>query len=147
MLKGLAFELRLYLSASWPHRVLSDALVAGTIIDGVPNSRSYPQGLSPDVELTDFPHAAKRLNVAEKAACGDDGDGWFERRWHVLRYEPDGIGKVIGVIRYRANQASDSADLRRELDFFRKNRHRMRNYEAVVAANRTLVSVRMKRSG
>ena len=84
---------------------------------------------------------------------------WFERYREVLRHDPCGVDKVIRALRHLRDSAKpDRAEIERELAFFRKHRQRM-CYHAlkaesvavgsglVEAANETLVTQRMKRSG
>ena len=84
---------------------------------------------------------------------------WYERYRHILRHDPDGVEKVIRAIRYLRDKATTGKDdIKRELAFFRKNRHRMRYRQlkdqclpigsgVVEAANKVLVTQRLKRSG
>ena len=73
---------------------------------------------------------------------------------------PVGVAKVIRALRHLRDAAAapDRAETERELAFFRKHRHRMRYHAlkeegiaigsgVVEAANKTLVTQRMKRSG
>ena len=84
---------------------------------------------------------------------------WYERYRHILRHDPDGVEKVIRAIRYLRDKATTGKDdIKRELAFSRKNRHRMRYRQlkdqslpigsgVVEAANKVLVTQRLKRSG
>ena len=106
-------------------------------------------------------HAAQHLKAAADAAFGPDsaeGEAWFEKWRHVLRHDPKGANKVIDALRYLKRKGKGSADIARELGYFRTNRKRMNYREvadagypigsgAVEAANRFLVNSRMKRSG
>ena len=77
----------------------------------------------------------------------------------VLRHDPCGVDKVIRALRHLRDSAKpDRAEIERELAFFRKHRQRMRYHAlkaegvaigsgVVEAANKTLVTQRMKRSG
>ena len=90
--------------------------------------------------------------------CGGVSD-WFERYREVLRHDPCGVDKVIRALRHLRDSAKpDRAEIERELAFFRKHRQRMRYHAlkaegvaigsgVVEAANKTLVTQRMKRSG
>ena len=86
--------------------------------------------------------------------------GWFEKYREILRHDPRGVAKVIRALRHLRDAAAapDRAETERELAFFRKHRHRMRYHAlkeegiaigsgVVEAANKTLVTQRMKRSG
>ena len=111
--------------------------------------------------ILDFLHAVQHLKVAADAAFGPGtmaGTAWFERWRHTLRHDPKGAGKLIDALRYLKRKGKGAGDIERELAYFGGNRHRM-DYAgaaadgfaigsgAVEAANKTLVTVRMKRSG
>ena len=84
---------------------------------------------------------------------------WFEKHREILRHDPRGIAKVIRALRYLRDRAQrNRAEIKRELAFFRKHRQRMRYHAlkeqgsaigsgVVEAANKVLVTQRMKRSG
>lgn len=84
---------------------------------------------------------------------------WFEKHREILRHDPQGVAKVIRALCYLRDSAQGNrADIERELAFFRKHRHRMRYHAlkqqgiaigsgVVEAANKVLVTQRMKRSG
>ena len=106
-------------------------------------------------------HAVQHLKVAADAAFGEgsaESTAWFEKWRHILRHEPEGAGKVIDALRYLERKGVGIRIIARELGYFRSNRHRM-NYRrladagypigsgSVEAANKTLISCRMKRSG
>ena len=117
--------------------------------------------LCPDVMLVDFGHSVQHVKVTADAAFGPDsaeGTAWFEKWRHVLRHDPKGVGKVIDALRYLKRKGKGSADIARELGFFRNNRKRMAYSEvadagypigsgAVESGNRMLVTQRLKRSG
>ena len=86
-------------------------------------------------------------------------DHWFEKYREILRDHPNGVDRVIRATRYLLRTAtSGHAVLQRELGYFTRNRDRMR-YAAVreqnlpigsgvvEAANKVLVTQRMKQSG
>ena len=103
-----------------------------------------------------FWHACEHLRTASDHAVASD---WFERYREVLRHDPCGVDKVIRALRHLRDSAKpDRAEIERELAFFRKHRQRMRYHAlkaegvaigsgVVEAANKTLVTQRMKRSG
>ncbi len=106
--------------------------------------------------MGDYWHACQYLKtVADHAADTD----WYETHRDLLLNDPDGVGRVIAAIGVLLKTASsDHADLERELAFFKRNRHRMGYHElrswtlivgsgTVEAANKVLVTQRMKRSG
>ena len=116
-----------------------------------------PVTLSPETEVIDFWHACEHLQTASDHAVAP---GWFEKYREILRHDPRGVAKVIRALRHLrdADAAPDRAETERELAFFRKHRHRMRYHAlkeegiaigsgVVEAANKTLVTQRMKRSG
>ena len=109
-----------------------------------------------ETEVIDFWHACEHLRTASDHAVVSD---WFERYREVLRHDPCGVDKVIRALRHLRDSAKpDRAEIERELAFFRKHRQRMRYHAlkaegvaigsgVVEAANKTLVTQRMKRSG
>ena len=131
------------------------------IADAARDNWSFLDTLCPDVMLVDFWHSTQHLKVAADAAFGPDsaeGTAWFEKWRHILRHDPKGVGKVIDALRYLKRKGKGSADIARELGFFRNNRKRMAYSEiadagypigsgAVESGNRMLVTQRLKRSG
>ena len=126
------------------------------IADGAPDNWTFLETLSPMEEVVDFWHVCEHLSAASDHTVAGN---WFEKYREILRHEADGVEKVIRALRHLLGKAtSGKAEIERELAFFRKNRHRMR-YRAlkdrklpvgsgvVEAANKTLVTQRMKRSG
>ena len=98
--------------------------------------------------------------LAKTASDHAVAPGWFEKYREILRHDPRGVAKVIRALRHLRDAAAapDRAETERELAFFRKHRHRMRYHAlkeegiaigsgVVEAANKTLVTQRMKRSG
>ena len=130
------------------------------VADGARDNWEFLKELSPDVEILDYWHAAQHLQSAADAAFGaetKEGADWFKKYRHILRHDPAGIGKVIEAIRYRMTKGRGVKDLKKELTYFRNNRNRMNYAEAasagfpigsgtVEAANKVLVTARMKRS-
>ncbi|MCY4347602.1 MAG: hypothetical protein OXC17_12520, partial [Aestuariivita sp.] len=131
------------------------------VADGAPDNGTLLEALCPDLALLDFWHTAEHLKAAADAAFGPEtaaAMAWFEKWRHTLRHDANGAGKVIDAWRYRLRQGKGSAQLRRELGYFSKNRHRMDDANAaatgfaigsgsVEAANKVLITSRMKRSG
>ena len=126
------------------------------IADGAPDNWTFLETLSPMEEVVDFWHVCEHLSAASDHTVAGN---WFEKYREILRHDADGVEKVIRALRHLLGKAtSGKAEIERELAFFRKNRHRMR-YRAlkdrklpvgsgvVEAANKTLVTQRMKRSG
>ena len=126
------------------------------IADGAADNWTFLETLSPETEVIDFWHACEHLRTASDHAVVSD---WFERYREVLRHDPCGVDKVIRALRHLRDSAKpDRAEIERELAFFRKHRQRMRYHAlkaegvaigsgVVEAANKTLVTQRMKRSG
>ena len=132
------------------------------VADGAPDNWSYlGETLPLGVEVLDFYHAMEQLGTALGAAYGEGTPPYQERvetLRTVLRDDPQGVDKVIGVLsrlrtRYPRRQA-----IHKTLAYFREHRHRMRYAElrahnlpigsgVVEAACKTLVSQRLKRSG
>ena len=143
----------------WLERRPDLRLVA--VADGARDNWTFLESLSPDAMLVDFWHAAQHLRAAADAAFGPDtqaADAWSGKWRHILRHDPKGAGRVIDALRHLLRKGRGSDDVRRELGCFRSNRGRMNYAEAasaglpigsgsVEAANRTLVTVRMKRAG
>ena len=127
------------------------------IADGAADNWTFLETLSPETEVIDFWHACEHLQTASDHAVAP---GWFEKYREILRHDPRGVAKVIRALRHLRDAAAapDRAETERELAFFRKHRHRMRYHASkeegiaigsgvVEAANKTLVTQRMKRSG
>ena len=124
--------------------------------DAAADNWTFLETLSPETEVIDFWHACEHLRTASDHAVASD---WFERYREVLRHDPCGVDKVIRALRHlRDSGKPDRAEIERELAFFRKHRQRMRYHAlkaegvaigsgVVEAANKTLVTQRMKRSG
>ena len=127
------------------------------IADGAADNWTFLETLSPETEVIDFWHACEHLQTASDHAVAP---GWFEKYREILRHDPRGVAKVIRALRHLRDAAAapDRAETERELAFFRKHRHRMRYHAlkeegiaigsgVVEAANKTLGTQRMKRSG
>ena len=127
------------------------------VADGAADNWTFLETLSPETEVIDFWHACEHLQTASDHAVAL---GWFEKYREILRHDPRGVAKVIRALRHLRDAAAtpDRAEIERELAFFRKHRHRMRYHAlkeegiaigsgVVEAANKTLVTQRMKRSG
>ena len=131
------------------------------VADGARDNWAFLESLTPDVTLLDFWHSAQHLKAAADAAFGPDtqaGTAWFEKWRSILRHEPDGAGRVIDALRYLQRKGRGREEIRKVLGYFRGNRGRMDYADAaaaglpigsgaVEAANKTLVTARMKRSG
>ncbi len=125
----------------------------------LPNrSIAHERGRLSSVPSGCFWHACRHLaDFSDRIAK----EGWFTTWRTTLRDEPDGVGKVIRSLRYymgRAKEPRGRETIRRVLNYFVKNRSRMRYSElraeklaigsgVVEAANKTLAAARMKRSG
>ena len=126
------------------------------LADGAPDNWSFLETLEPMAEVVDFWHACEHLSAASDHAVARN---WYEKYRETLRHDADGVEKVIRALRHLLSKAtSGKAEIERELAFFRKNRHRMRyrtlkdrklpiGSGVVEAANKTLITQRMKRSG
>ena len=124
--------------------------------DGAADNWTFLETLSPETEVIDFWHACEHLRTASDHAVASD---WFERYREVLRHDPCGVDKVIRALRHLRDSAKpDRAEIERELAFFSKHRQRMLYHAlkaegvaigsgVVEAANKALVTQRMKRSG
>ena len=132
-------------------------LVLVAAADGVLSNWEFLAKLDPHAEVLDIWHAVEHLHVVAQSAR--DPDSWF-RKWRgVPMNEHDGVERVIRAMRHLRNRCSRGrADVERELEYFRKNRSRMR-YRAlqdrnlpigsgvVEAANKSIVTKRFKGSG
>lgn len=129
------------------------------VADGAPDNWTFLDSLSPEAKAVDFWHGCEHLRTASDHAVDPR---WFETYRHVLRHDPQGVAKVIRALRYLRDKAGNNRAARnaveRELAFFRKHRRRMRYRDlsdrrlaigsgVVEAANKILVTQRMKRSG
>ena len=126
------------------------------VADGAPDNWTFLESLSPEAQAVDFWHACEHLRTASDHAVDPR---WFETYRHILRHDPRGCIRVIRALRYLRDKAGrNRAAIERELAFFRKNRKRMRYHDlsdrgiaigsgVVKAANKILVTQRMKRSG
>jgi len=148
------------LSASLAQR--PDLVVVG-VADGAKDNWTYLDEVLPSgsVKVLDFFHAAEHLHRALEQAHGQGSakaGSEFERLRHILRHEEFGVTRVIGALAYQARQHPRRKKLQGELKYFRRHSKKM-NYAhleawglplgsgVVEAANKTLVTVRMKRSG
>ncbi len=141
-----------------------DLVVVG-VADGAKDNWTYLEALLDMVLFValvlDFYHAAEHLKKAMNEAHGKGSvkaDAEFQRLRLLLRDEADGVTKVINALAYQVRKHPRRKKLAKELRYFRRNRHRMdyarlkaRNLPigsgVVEAANKTLVTVRMKRAG
>jgi hypothetical protein len=106
-------------------------------------------------------HAVQHLKGCADDAFGkdtEDGRKWFGKHRRILLDDARGIGRIIDAIRCPVRKDRGGKLLRRELEFFRRNRARMDYRGAkdagcpigsgcVESANKFLVQQRMKRSG
>jgi len=139
-----------------------DLLVVG-VADGAKDNWTYLEAILPQgaVMVLDFFHAADHLKKAMDLAHGKGtpkSDAEFQRLRLLLRDEEDGVYKVINALAYQVRKHPRRKKLKTELRYFRRNRKRM-DYArlkagnlpigsgVVEAANKTLVTVRMKRAG
>lgn len=114
-------------------------------------------------EVVDFYHACDHLKHALDLIWGEfspKGKAEFERLKVLLKEADGGVERVIEHLRYRVKKAHASKrdKLRKELTYFRNQRHRM-DYATYIrehlpiasgvveAACKTLVTQRMKQSG
>jgi hypothetical protein len=114
-------------------------------------------------DMVDFYHACDHLKHALDTIWGEQtpkGKVEFARLKTVLKEADEGVERVIETLRYRVRKAKGHAheQLRKELTYFRNQRHRM-HYAAylrenlpiasgvVEAACKTLVTQRLKQSG
>lgn len=112
-------------------------------------------------QVLDYFHAVEHLKEALDAGWGagtPKAKAMFEKLRHLLLEAHNGADSVINHVAYLHRKKPRSRKLANELRFFRRHRHRMRYARMqserlpvgsgeVEAANKTLVGVRMKRSG
>jgi len=132
------------------------------LADGANDNWTFLSSILPGgVEILDFFHAAEHLDGALGSVYGE-GTVEARRRFadlrHVLRWDPEGVEKVIRALNYLRKKHPHSKRVVTELAYFRKNRHRMRYQQfaaqglpigsgVVEAACKTVVTQRMKLSG
>ena len=115
---------------------------------------------NPDLKLVVTADGAKDNWTFSKSLDPDEKDStdWFEDKRHILRHEPKGVGKVIDALRHLLRKSRGKAEIQKTLRYYRNNRRRMNYYELakkgypigsgeVEAANKVLVTHRLKRSG
>ena len=115
----------------------------------------------PGREVIDFFHACEHLDTALIAAYGETNskrNTQFKKFRTVLKDETDGVEKVIRALVYLSNKHPRRQNIRKELWYFRRNRHRMKYAEllkdmlpigtgVIEAACKTLATQRLKQSG
>jgi len=132
------------------------------VADGAKDNWTFLSDELPDgAEILDFYHASSHLSAALASAYGE-GSGSYRRQYqrlrHKLRWEDDGIERVIRSLRYLQRKHPRREKIETELKFFRRNRHRMAYAQqagdngpigsgVVEAACKTLASMRMKGAG
>ena len=132
------------------------------VADGARDNWTFlGQDLPDGEECLDFFHAAEHLDNALISAYGETAPkrrSQFEKLRVILRDEIDGVETVIRALAYLRKKHPRRKTIKKELTYFRRNRHRMRYAElkarslpigsgVVEAACKTLVTQRMKRSG
>ena len=155
-------SLKTQLRKEWNHlRSQNPDLKLVVTADGAKDNWTFSKSLDPDEEVLDFWHATEYLKEAADAAFGSDekdSTDWFEDKRHILRHEPKGVGKVIDALRHLLRKGRGKAEIQKTLGYYRNNRRRMNYYELakkgypigsgeVEAANKVLVTHRLKRSG
>lgn len=142
-----------------------DLAVVG-VADGAKDNWTYLESILPRnaYVVLDFFHAAQHLKKAMDLAHGKGSvkaKSEFKRLRDLLLNHEEGVNKIINVLLYQTYKPSNIKNrekLRTELKYFKNNRKRMeylllRNLNlpigsgVVEAANKTLVTTRMKRSG
>lgn len=112
-------------------------------------------------QVLDFYHSAEHLRRALDSAHGEGtpkSRAEFERLSLLLRDDDRGVDKVVNALAYQRRKHPRRQVITREIGYFRRNRKRMAYGEEraaglpigsgiVEAADKTLVTVRMKRAG
>ncbi len=138
------------------HKIADAAKDNWTFLAGLPKSNPG----RPTTSGVDFYHATEHLKAALNAAYGEGptANAQYEKLRLILRDEEGGVEKVIRSLAYLRDQHPRRKKIATELNFFRKNRHRMKYAElraqnlpigsgVVEAACKTLAGQRLKRSG
>lgn len=129
------------------------------IADGARDNWGWLDGITENT-LVDYWHVCQHLARAGEA-IGARGEAWYRRHKRILLDDPRGADKVLRSLRhYRkaATTAAHAETLREVVTYVENNRHRMayRRWRdlsrpigsgIVEAANKTLVTRRMKLSG
>jgi len=156
------------------HRMGRQAAAAGhtltrvAVADGAKDNGSFPEQFSPDIMLLDDWHRVQHLGTAAFGAGSKSGRVGVETQKERWPGEVGGAGRVIDALRdllRKQTEGSPASDAIRSvigpmvmISLGRNNRTRMGSRAArdagvpiaggsVEAANKTLVGVRMKRSG
>jgi len=112
-------------------------------------------------EMLDFYHASEHLSDGIDAAHGkgsSEAKAEYKKYRSVLKYDSNGVEKVINMLRYLSQKQPDNDKIKTELKYFRNNRHRMsyalmeeNNFPigsgVTEASCKTLVTQRMKCAG
>lgn len=138
-------------------------LTVVAVADGARDNWTWLEGAMPEgtIFVLDYFHAAEHLKRALDSAHGEGSTksrAEFERLRLLLRDDEQGIDKIINAIAYQRRLHPRRKSLATELRYFRLNHSRMRyalfqdqglpiGSGVVEAANKTLVTVRMKRAG
>ena len=115
--------------------------------------------LGPDREVLNYWHACQHLATASVHA--HTPPAWLKRQKAKLLEDEQGVDKVIPAVRHqctRVKSASGRRELEQVLGYVRINRTRMRDQAvrednlptgsgSVEAANKTLITARLKRCG
>lgn len=132
------------------------------VADGAKDNWEFlSKELPPGEEIVDFYHAAEHLKTALDTAYGENSPksgAEFDKLRHLLRNDPDGVGKVIRALDHQRKQHPKRKNLAREVEYFRNNRGRMKYAQmkaarlpigsgVVEGACKTLATQRLKRSG
>jgi hypothetical protein len=132
------------------------------LADGARTNWEFLSSLEPQGdEVLDFFHACEHLKRALDAAYGEgslESRARFENYRLILKESDKGTKQVIRMLSYLRQRRRGRATITRELNYFRRNRHRMSYADCILrnlpiasgvveAACKTLVSQRMKRSG
>ncbi len=132
------------------------------VADGAKDNWTYLAKQLPDgEEVLDYYHAVEHLSRGLAAAYGESSQMYqrqHRRLRHKLKDDSSGVERVIRALRHLRKKHPLKKGIKRELAYFRKNRHRM-NYADLAAQNlpigsgvieaacKTLATARMKRSG
>ncbi len=100
------------------------------VADGAKDNWTYLAGELPKgLEIVDFYHAAEHLKKALDLSCGENSAKsreTFITCRHILKEEAESVEKLIKALTCQHKRHLRPSTLKTELEYFRKNRARLR---------------------